>query len=392
MNDWTTAPLGDFASVQLGYAFKSSQWIEAGVPVVKIANVKQGRLDLSSNASFVSEADAVLAERFRLKRGDIVIGMTGYVGQVAKVRDDRHLVLNQRVGIFRPNISKIDPAFLYFAVANDAFLAQAQSLAYGSAQPNISPALIESIRVPFPPIQEQRRIAGVLGALDDLIDTNERLARLLFTGLGSFHAKLIRDSITCEVKFFDVFEVDYGGAFKGEFFTTAGTGMPLLRIRDLKTMTSAVWTVEEIPNVPIVRPGDIVAGMDAEFRSTLWLGAESRLNQRVMRIRAKQGGPAFAYLGSKATLARIENYKTGTTVIHLNKGDLQRETVMAPSAEELAVFKKLTDPLVSGIVELAAETENVRRTRDELLPLLMSGKIRVREAEEVVASMTKAPA
>jgi type I restriction enzyme, S subunit len=76
---WEMAPIGAIARVQGGYSFKSSDWQEAGVPVVKIANVRDGYLDLSG-CSFVSDEIARQASAFLLAAGDILIGMTGYVG------------------------------------------------------------------------------------------------------------------------------------------------------------------------------------------------------------------------------------------------------------------------------------------------------------------------
>ena len=73
--------------VKSGFAFKSSQWTGSGVPVVKIGNVKRGRLDMDG-CSFVTEADAKRSG-FLLSDGDILIGLTGYVGEVGKVREAR---------------------------------------------------------------------------------------------------------------------------------------------------------------------------------------------------------------------------------------------------------------------------------------------------------------
>src|SRR2546430_7702412 len=97
---WDVAELGDVATVRSGYAFKSSDWTEAGVPVIKIANVKAGRLEMSG-CSHVTPSVAAEAEEFRLAEGDILIAMTGYIGDVARVRrGDLPGVLNQRVGKF----------------------------------------------------------------------------------------------------------------------------------------------------------------------------------------------------------------------------------------------------------------------------------------------------
>src|SRR5262245_42271555 len=115
--DQRSSPIGRFASIQGGYSFKSTDWKPHGVPVVKIANVRNGYLDLS-DCSFVSEALAIETKAFLLAEGDILIGMTGYVGSVARVTSkDLPALLNQRVGRFRflPQ-APIDAAYFYRVV------------------------------------------------------------------------------------------------------------------------------------------------------------------------------------------------------------------------------------------------------------------------------------
>jgi len=97
---WRQGKLGELTGFLGGYAFKSKDWVEKGVPVVKIGSVKPGIVDLNE-VSFVSDEVAKEAKRFRLSSGDLLIGMTGYVGEVGLVPlTDNLPLLNQRVGKF----------------------------------------------------------------------------------------------------------------------------------------------------------------------------------------------------------------------------------------------------------------------------------------------------
>jgi type I restriction enzyme S subunit len=99
---WKVMALGMVSTFLNGYAFKSSDWQENGVPVVKIGSVKPGFVDVE-NVSFVSDEIAVSKDRYRLSPGDILIGMTGYVGEVGLVPiSDSPPLLNQRVGRIAP--------------------------------------------------------------------------------------------------------------------------------------------------------------------------------------------------------------------------------------------------------------------------------------------------
>ena len=135
--------------------------------------------------SFVTKADA-RSSGFFLSDGDILIGLTGYVGEVAKVREPDAVVLNQRVGKFFPN-DGCDQDFLYFLVSNQEFRQRVEVASHGSAQANVSPSAIEALEVLVPPLPVQRAIAATLAALDDKIELNrlmnetlEAMARAIF--------------------------------------------------------------------------------------------------------------------------------------------------------------------------------------------------------------------
>ena len=222
----------------------------------------------------------------------------------------------------------------------------------------------------------------MLGALDDKIAVN--LAR------ETLSDELIRTAFDRATRnaplrpLFDVVDVDFGEPFKGTAFSGKGEGRPLIRIRDLKTFTPQTWTTEQRPRESWIEPGQVVVGMDAEFRATWWLGDPGLLNQRVCRMRGKRFGPAYAAEALRRPLAAIENEKTGTTVIHLNKADLARSTIACASQPELERFETMAEPVLASRVSAARERTVLARTRDELLPLLMSGRVRVKDAEKVV--------
>jgi type I restriction enzyme S subunit len=180
MSDFPWVTLGEIASVRSGYAFKSSDWQASGIPVVKIANVKGGRLEMEG-CSFVDDVIAEQAAEFRLAAQDILIAMTGYIGEVARVApQDLPALLNQRVGKFSVrDPQRLDADFLYQLLTWQVVRSAIEGLGYGSAQPNVSPTLIGTVKVPLPDLQRQRDIACTLGALDDKIELNRRMNETL---------------------------------------------------------------------------------------------------------------------------------------------------------------------------------------------------------------------
>lgn len=135
---WSVGTLSDFASFQNGYAFKTKDWTDSGHPVVKIGNVKPGIIYLSG-CSFVAHETVNGLDRFALKRGDLLVGMTGYVGETGLVPAlDSVAYLNQRVGRISTVNGVSDIGYPFCLVRDPAYKAYAESKAHGSAQANVS--------------------------------------------------------------------------------------------------------------------------------------------------------------------------------------------------------------------------------------------------------------
>lgn len=267
------------------------------------------------------------------------------------------------------------PEFARYLFRGAAFRTSAYEAATGDVRFNISQESLSKISVLLPPLEEQRSIAATLSALDDKVESNRRAVATALALARAHVDRAIEGKPV--VSYSEALEVQMGAAFKGQHFTEPGTGRPLLRIRDLKTFESQTWTTEVRKDETVVHPGDVVVGMDAEFRATLWLGLESILNQRVCSFRGRDGvGRSFVLAALEPELAFQEQAKTGTTVIHLNKADIDTFTVPCLSMEEHQALSNITEPLIDLAVSRAAEARLLTRTRNVLLPDLLSGRIR----------------
>jgi type I restriction enzyme S subunit len=189
---------GCLAVVQGGFAFKSTDFgygSDDGVPVVRMSNLKDGILCLNEAARVNREIVAGL-DRFALKSGDYLFGMTGSLGNFSVVREsDLPCFLNQRVG----RLIKKDGHLAYAAqlFRSTTFQTRLVQSAAGAAQANLSADDIECIDVFAPPLPEQRKIADILTTwdealtqLDALIEAQERrkkaLMQQLLTGKKRF--------------------------------------------------------------------------------------------------------------------------------------------------------------------------------------------------------------
>ena len=100
--------IGHVAKLRSGYSFKSVDWISTGVPVIKIATIKGGRVVLDG-CGYVEDEVAASASDWFAQSGDVLIAMTGYVGEVAWVRESEAFLINQRVGRFGFLNADVDP-------------------------------------------------------------------------------------------------------------------------------------------------------------------------------------------------------------------------------------------------------------------------------------------
>ena len=180
--------LGDHVEIISGYAFKSKDFIESGVPVIKIKNVTPPSVSLK-DLSFVSEELSASVPKVVLKYDDVLIALTGshinqmasVVGRVARVKYHTKTVMNQRVGKIVPkDENDCDLDYVYYYLSQEKIKIMLASKAGGAAnQANISPTDVKNVIIPFPEIAIQRRIAGILKAYDDLIDKNQQQINLL---------------------------------------------------------------------------------------------------------------------------------------------------------------------------------------------------------------------
>ena len=174
----------------------------------------------------------------------------------------------------------------------------------------------------------------------------------------------------------------YGAPFASKLFNTDGIGKPIIRIRDLKEQEFNTYTTEIHPKGYLLQLGDIVVGMDGEFRPYIWGNEEAWLNQRVCVFENKRPlGKAFLYYTIKPLLFAIEQTQVATTVIHIGKKDYDAFKILLPTTDILDKFDEITFPMVTQIAQNILESKKLCSLRDSLLPKLMSGEIDVAELD-----------
>lgn len=243
------------------------------------------------------------------------------------------------------------------------------------------------MKIPLPSIDVQNRIASIIQGLNDKIELNnkinenlERQAQAIykswFVDFEPFDGVKPDSWKTADI--YSLANIIYGAPFASKKFNTEGIGQPIIRIRDLKDQQFATYTTEQHPKGYLLQPGDIVVGMDGEFRPYIWGNDEAWLNQRICVFENKRPyGKAFLYCTLKPLLYAVEQTQVATTVIHIGKKDFDAFRITLPDTKTLDSFDALTSPMIQQIVSNCFENKRLAALRNALLPKLISGEIDV---------------
>jgi len=163
MNEHTLKNLSSIADVISGFAFKSI-WFGSGKDkIIRISDLVNGRVSLKYSVTFDSTEHPVSA-RYQIKDGDILVALSGATtGKIGvATTETTGAYVNQRVAIVR-GFNKGHSEYLRY-ILQSSYMKNLLPSAEGAAQPNLSPKLLETLKIPVPPLTKQRRIAAQLKA------------------------------------------------------------------------------------------------------------------------------------------------------------------------------------------------------------------------------------
>ncbi|MDD4496500.1 MAG: restriction endonuclease subunit S [Eubacteriales bacterium] len=379
MNEWKECTLGDYAKVLGGYAFKSGDFGASGdFPVIKIKNVASGILDMAG-CQFISCDVANNAVRFRAKRGDILIAMTGshihqpssMVGKVTRYSTDEIAYINQLVGkVYSLNSDELDEDFLFYFLKWDETTYGLALSAGGSAnQANISAGQIEGLQILLPSVDEQRLVSEVLLAIDDKITllsnqnaTLEALAQTYYQQWFVIDAAEPNGTLGEILVENEKSKIQVGEARNQSgdypFFTS---GVAILRYKDFLVDGRNIYL-----NTGGVADVKYLVGKAAYSTDTWSINAEIFTD--------------YVYMLLSGMVEEINNnYFMGTALQHLQKPKMRAMPIYIPSDEEILEFNDIVCPLFDKRESNKRQIYTLQKLRDTLLPTLISGEVRVKQ-------------
>lgn len=433
--------LADHVNLMTGYPFKSASYTNDpdALRLVRGDNVVQGCLRWDNAARWPSEQTDGL-EQYRLEPGDVVLAMdrpwieAGLKYARIGIADVPALLV-QRVSRLRAG-DKLDQGFLFYLIGSQTFTNHVLAVQTGTAVPHISGNQILDFRFQLPPLREQRAIANVLGALDDKIEQNRRTAQAL--------EKLAR-------AIFRAWFVDYEPVKAKAAGATRFPSMPQSVFDALPTcfVDSAIgpvpqgWAVRAIGDVVSVKGGATPSTKEAAFWDSgthCWatpkdmsrlahpvlLDTERRITDAgverissgmlpvgtvLMSSRAPVGylaiagvptainqgfiamvcdgplPPVYVFNWAACSMDTIKAHASGTTFAEISKRTFRPLPIVKPTPDAATAYREQAEPLFALLAACVKESEKLAQLRDYLLPKLLSGQVRVHDAEREVASV-----
>lgn len=400
MNDWPTVTIGEVAHVITKGTTPTTGaggFADSGINFVKVESVTEsGQIDLQ-RVAFITEETHNKLRRSILQRNDLLFSIAGTIGRVARVVDT-HLPANtnQALAIIRPNTDIVNVRFLMYVLRDNRNLQAALSRTVQSVQANLSLSQLSSMEFALPPLSIQTAIAEVLGALDDKIAANNKIARTI-EALGS--AKFTRVGLDVEpsnevVLLGDIFDLNPRR-------TVASSSPTIIDMQALPTSVPLVerWTTGIRKGGTRFANGDtLIARITPclENRKTAFVdflkdGDVGIGSTEFIVMRSKNDLPLglsyFMAISERFRDFAIQNLVGTSGRQRVSASDLARHTLSPVDNAELRAFGEWADANLKVLGSLRGENRTLTATRDALLPQLMSGKLRVKEAEEVVAAI-----
>ena len=402
--EWKEVRLGDVCEIKGGKRLpKGINLItqKNSHPYIRVRDLgKSKTLELNSSYEYVDEITQKQIQRYITLKGDILISIVGTIGLIAIVGGSLNGANLTENCVKLVKLDNIDSEYLYYYLKSPLGQQNISRGTVGAVQAKLPIKNIQEFNINCPVlISDQRRIASILSSLDRKIELNnkinadlEEMAQAIFKNwfvdFEPFKGGKFVDSELGMIPEgwkvgspYEYVKVVYGAPYKSAKFNDHGEGLPLIRIRDLKDCNPQFYTPEILPQTEYVNKGDIVAGMDAEFVPHIWKGNTGLLNQRVCKLMPQQTSISnlFVLYLMKPELEFVQSYKTGTTVSHLGKADIDKFVVVLPPLEVVEECSKILDSILQRIKNLSAESSRLSLLRDTLLPRLMSGELEVPE-------------
>ena len=415
MSDMETreVKLGDIVKHNKGYAFKSSEYTDEGVMVVRVTDFT---LDSISDADAVYLAPDDRYDKFVLKTNDILIQTVGswannpnsIVGKVVRVpKQCDNAYLNQNIVRIIPN-NDLDNTYLFYALKANHFSTYCVLRGQGAAnQASITLDTIFRFKFKAHNFTAQKRIAGILSAYDNLIENNNKRIRLLeqmaenlykewfvrFRFPGYENESFIEGipSSWRYVQLGDIASFDRGISYSSDEIN-CDDGINLINLKNIQSYggfrrDGTKQYNGKYKDSQIVAAGDLILGVTDMTQDRRTVGSvalipqisgTSAISADLVKVNLKVPNVFFYCMCRYGFYSKFfSQFANGANVLHLKPKVLLNKKILLPTAELIEAFVEKVQPMIDIVDDLNRQNDLLTKQRDLLLPRLMSGKLEV---------------
>jgi len=383
-----------------------------GISLIRSMNVYDSEFDYSGLA-YIDEDQAKSLNNVRVEEDDVLLNITG--ASVARCclvpKNVLPARVNQHVAIVRIRKTQADPYYVHYCLISPRYKDSLLSIAQGGAtREALTKEKIEEFRIPLPPLPTQQKIAAILSAYDDLIENNLRRIKRLeemaqnlyrewfikFRFPGHQNARFVDSPLGRIPEGWEVVTF-------GQLYTTASGGTPSRKVEQyyggahpwVKTRELndgfIFETEENITDLGLRKSSAklfptntvILAIYGATIGKLGIISMPSATNQACVAILPQTDGfgRAFAFLFLRENKDKLISLGQGAAQQNISQVVLKKYGACRPPLNVLNTFSELSEPLLDQIKNLQQKNTTLRRTRDLLLPRLISGEVDVSELD-----------
>lgn len=388
---WSVKKLGEISCLIAGNAFNSEDFIDMGIPLIRISNIADDGIVLDENTAFLPESFLKENSKFVIRQTDLLIAMSGATtGKMGINTFSEPMLLNQRVCIIRAK--DVSQNFLnqYLFTHKKDILRQS----YGGAQPNIGNNDIKKIKVLLPPLGEQEKIAGILGTwneaiekLSDLIEQKKFLKKGLMQKLLTGQTRLPGFSQPWkEVKLGEICKLE-ATTSKSAFIDENGKyyiiDMGAVSTEGTLISSKRTNTCEDLLKInDIVMPKDDIGGGNIIGKTAIIKQENTYiLSDHVFKLNIHDSDSNFiSYLiNSYGYNKYMRRMSCGSAILGLSKKDVEKCLLNIPS--DISEQQAIADVLSAADDEINLLNQKLKAIKEQkkgLMQQLLTGQIRVK--------------
>lgn len=422
-NGWGYSPLESCCqkgSVTYGVVQPGAALSE-GKPIIRVNNFRDTHIDVSEVMYIAPEIEAKYG-RTRLQGGEVLLTIVGSVGQVAVV-PKRFAGFNvaRAVAVIHP-LQHVAPEWIALCLRSPLSQHLLGSRANTTVQTTINLKDLRALPIPLPPEHERQTIVEFVAALDDRINllretnaTLEAIAQALFKSwfvdFDPVRAKQEgrapegMDEATAAL-FPDAFEESELGLVPRGWRVAPLDGianflnglalqkfppendddwLPVIKIAQLRKgdAAGADRASSNIKQEYIVQNGDILFSWSGSLEVEIWCGGAGALNQHLFKVSSADFPKWFYFFWTRQHLPQFQQIAASkaTTMGHIQRKHLTEAKVIVPTEAVMGVANAVFEPLLGQLINNALQAQTLATLRDTLLPRLISGQLRLPEAE-----------